>query len=55
MDAVMDSLREWGDWLLESLTSCCGPGHTDERAEDGERARLLGEADIRSGEARSRG
>ena len=42
MDTVMDSLREWGDWLLESLISCCGPGV---REEDGERERLLGETD----------
>ena len=45
MDTVMDSLREWGDWLLESLTSCCGPGEREERPEDGERERLLGETD----------
>ena len=46
MDAVLETLREGGAWVLEALASCCcGPGDTEERPELGERARLLGETD----------
>ena len=44
MDMV-DTLREHCAWLLESLLSCCGAGHEEERGEDNERARLLRDSD----------